>query len=187
MSPRIIRNFLMVCLLLLVAGTSDAARVRVIHRRGVTRVRVTTSAGFPIRRALPEVIVRPGPVIRVVPRVYLAPVAFTAVAVATVPPPAHRLWTSAETLTRDDGWTDFTLNVDRRGERLLLDIDHGTAQVSFAEIVFENGETQVVDFNDRAQARGAYELLDVHGRAVDHVRVVARADTDESVIRVHLI
>ena len=171
----------------LVANAGEAAR-RVVVRRGphVTRVRVTTHAGFPIRRTFPTVVVR-GPVVRVAPRVYLGPVAFAA-AVIALPPADHRVWTEVETLDRDEGWTDFTMDVDRRGTRLLLDIEHGTAQIGFAEVVFENGEAQVVDFNDRVHRSGVYSLLDfANGRKVDHVRILAKAQNENTQIRVHLV
>ena len=169
---------------------ADASAGRVVVRRGprghVTRVRVTTHAGFPLHRTFPNVVVR-GPVVRVAPRVYLAPLTFRA-AVVTLPAPSARVWSEAETLEREDDWTDFTINVDRRGKGLVLEFDRGAAQVSFAEIVFDNGDAQVVDFNDRVHASGVYSLLDfADGRKVDHVRIVAKADTKESVIRLHLI
>lgn len=167
---------------------ADAARVRVVHTRGRTRVRVTVHAGFPLRRTLPEVVVRPGVTVRVAPRVYLAPVVFGAVVLATLPPPSARGWTATEQLVRDEGWTDFTMNVDRRGTGLLLEIDRGAAQLNFAEVVFENGDTQVVDFNEKVHGSGAYTLLDFRdGRKVDHVRVVGQAATGESEIRLHLL
>ena len=175
--------------LLILSLSPEAGAARVVVRRGprVTRVRVNVHPGFPIRRTLPEVVVRPGVAVRVAPRVYLAPVAFTAV-VVSLPGAAMRPWTGSETLDREEGWTDFTMNIDRRGTGLLLDIDRGSAQISFAEVVFENGDAQVVDFNDRVHASGVYSLLDFKdGRKVDHVRVVAKADTRESVVRVHLL
>jgi len=184
------KNILVAGLLLgasvLSLDSADAARVVVRRTARAPRVRVTVRPGFPIRRALPgEVVVRTATV-RVAPRVYLAPVTFAAVAVAA----SHsgpRVWNGSETLAREEGWTDFTMNVDRRGSALLLDID-GTAQISFAEVVFENGDAQVVDFNDRVHATGVYSLLDFRdGRKVDHVRVVAKADTRDSVIRLHLL
>lgn len=169
-------------------SSADAARVRVVHR-GPHRTTVVVHRGFPLRRTLPAVVVRaPAVAVRVAPRVYLAPVVFTAAVIATLPPPAARPWTAAEVLEREDGWTDFTVNVDRRGTGMLLQIDKGAAQVSFAEIVFENGDTQVVDFNDGIHRVGTYSLLDFRdGRKVDHVRVVAKADTRESEIRLHLL
>ena len=144
--------------------------------------------GFPIRRTLPEVIIRPGVAFLVAPRVYLAPVVFTAAVVASLPPASARSWSDTTTIEREDGWTEFTMNVDRRGSGMLLQIDKGTAQISFAEIVFENGDTQVVDFNDKTHARGIYSFLDFKdGRKVDHVRVVAKADSELSEISMHLV
>lgn len=185
---RLVLSALVLALLLPYAPQADAARVRVRTRRGnVVRVRVTTRPGFPIRRTMPTVVVR-GPVVRIAPRAYLAPVVFTAVAIATLPPAHTHVWTSSETLDREDGWTDFTLDVDRHGTRLLMDIDGGSAQVSFAEVVFENGDAQVVDFNDRVHKRGTYELLDFRdGRKVDHVRMVAKADQENTEIKVYLV
>jgi hypothetical protein len=183
---KIVMAALLLGVSLLAVDSADARRVVVRKGGRVTRVRVTVRPGFPIRRTLPNVVVRPATV-RVAPRVYLAPVAFTAVALAASPA-QPRAWSGAETLDRDDGWTDFTIDVDRRGGGLLLEIDRGTAQVSFAEVVFENGEAQVVDFNDRIHATGVYSLIDFKdGRKVDHVRVVAKADSRESVIRLHLL
>ena len=171
-----------------VAPDVEGARVVVRKGRHTTRVRVTTRPGFPIRRTMPTVVVRPAPVVRVAPRVYLTPVPFAAVVVASAPAPDARIWAGDETLEREDGWTDFTMNVDRRGERLLLEIDRGAAQISFAEVVFDNGDAQVVDFNDRVHGAGAYSVLEFRdGRKVDHVRVVAKADTRESVIRLYLV
>ncbi|HVR38935.1 MAG TPA: hypothetical protein VMU84_07545 [Thermoanaerobaculia bacterium] len=179
---------LAVALVLPIATESQAARVRVVKRNGhVTRVRVTTRPGFPIRRTLPTVVVRPV-TFRVAPRVYLGAVAFTAVAIATLPPRETLVWASSESLDREDGWTDFSLNVDQRGRQLLLEIDHGAAQISFAEVVFENGDAQIVDFNDSIHRNGIYSLLDFKdGRKVDHVRIVAKADRDSTDIRLHLV
>ncbi|MEK6372867.1 MAG: hypothetical protein AABO58_09235 [Acidobacteriota bacterium] len=179
------RLFVIAILIVLsLANIAEARRVKRVVVRG-PRVRVTVRPGFPIRRALPNVVVRPRAVVRVAPRVYLAPVVFTAAVVASLPASD---WKRSENLARDDGWTDFTMDVDRRGKRLLLQIDEGAAQISFAEVVFENGETQVVDFNDRAHARGVYSLLDFKdGRKVDHVRIVAKAAGDETEITLHLV
>ena len=165
---------------------AEAARVRV--RTGPHRTTVVVRTGFPLHRVFPTVVVRPVPVVRVAPRVYLAPVVFTAAVVASLPPVSARPWNQAEILDREEGWTDFTMNVDRRGSGMLLEIDRGAAQLSFAEIVFENGDTQVVDFNDKVHRTGTYSLLDFRdGRKVDHVRVVAQATTRETEIRLHLL
>jgi hypothetical protein len=106
-------------------------------------------------------------------------VVWTAVAVSA--PPRERLvWEDGETLSREEGWTEFTLNADSRGEALYLEI-LGKAQLEFAEVVFENGEARVVDFNSRTRGSGVYSLLDFRdGRKVDHVRMVARAKSDEA-------
>ena len=163
----------------------EAARARV--RRGPAgRTRVTVTAGFPIRRTLPTVVVRPAPVVRVAPRVYLSPVVFTAAVVASVPSNVD-VWRASEALEREDGWTDFTMNIDRRGDKMFLQVDRGAAQISFAEVVFENGEAQVVDFNDRTLGKGVYSLLNFRdGRKIDHVRVVAKATSKETELTLHL-
>lgn len=175
--------------LVIFALNAEATRVTRVRttRGGKTRVRVTVRPGFPIRRTLPNVVIRPG-VVRVAPRTYLGAVAFTAAVVATLPPANVRAWSGSEDLDAEDGWTDFTMNVDKRGTRLLVEIDEGPAQISFAEVVFENGEAQVVDFAERVQTRGVYSLLDFRdGRKVDHVRFVAKAQRAETEIRLHLI
>ena len=164
---------------------AEAARVRVVHRGH--RTRVTVRAGFPLHRRLPHVYVRaPRVAIRVTPRVFLPPLIFPAVVVAV--PPALELREWRETEEVDDEWTEFTLNVDRHGKRMLLEITEGAARVSFVEVVFENGDAQVVDFDDKVRATGLYDLLDfADGRKVDHVRIVARAAKDESEIGVILL
>jgi hypothetical protein len=187
MRKRIIVAMLSIAAILSITAGAQAARVRVVHTRG-NRVRVTVRPGFPIRRTLPEVVIRPGVAFRVAPRVYLAPVVFTAAVVRSLPPASARSWSDTTTIEREDGWTEFTMNVDRRGSGMLLQIDKGTAQISFAEVVFENGDTQVVDFNDKTHARGIYSFLDFKdGRKVDHVRVVAKADSALSEISMHLV
>lgn len=165
-------------------GSAEAARVRV-HRGPAGRVHVTVTRGFPIQRALPDVVVRTRTV-RVAPRAYLAPAVFAGV-VVVLPAQNHRVWNGSEVLNREDGWVDFSLDVNQRGDRLLLEVDRGAAQVSFAEVVFENGDAQVVDFNDHVRRTGTYSLFDFKdGRKVDHVRIVAKAGTAQSVIRLHL-
>lgn len=170
---------------LVVTQVAEAGRVRVT-RTGprARRTTVTVRTGFPIVRPMPHVVVR-GPAVRVTPRVYLAPVVFTAAVVASVP--NNRVWTGAEELEREDGWTDLTMNIDRRGDRMFLKIDRGAAQINFVEVVFENGESQVVDFNDRVYGKGTYSLIDFRdGRKIDHVRVIAQAETKESEISIIL-
>jgi len=170
------RNASLVALvsLLILAETADAGRVRVTTRtgpRGRTRVTVRT--------------VRPAPIVRITPRVHLAPVVFTTTVVRTIP--SNQVWNGSEELDRRDGWTEFVMNVDRRGDKMFLEIDRGTAQISYAEVVFENGEAQFVDFDDRKYGTGLYSLLDFRdGRKVDHVRVVAQAESRETLITLRL-
>lgn len=170
-----------------VAPSAEAARVKVVHHGH--RTRVVIHRGFPIRRSLPRVYIRPPQIaIRITPHHFLPAVVFRGGVVTTLPAGEPRAWQEEETLTREDDWTEFTMNVDARGSRLLLDISGGPAQLSFAEVVFENGEAQVVDFNDRAQKLGIYSLLDFRdGRKVDHIRLVAKASDDETTIGFHLL
>jgi hypothetical protein len=183
------KRILVVSLLsvLTLAVAAEAARVRVVHR--APRARVVVHTGFPVRRPLPHVYVRaPRVAVRVAPRVFLPPVVFGAVVVPARPVPAARVWRDVEVLDSDEGWTEFTMNVDRRGSELLLEIDKGPAEISFAEVVFDNGEAQVVDFNDRRQPQGVYTLLDFKdGRKVDHVRIVAKTAAARSEISLHLL
>lgn len=178
---------LLVLSILSVATAAEAARVRVARHGRRTTVRV--HAGFPLHRALPHVYVRaPRVGVRVTPRVFLPRAAFAAVVVSTPFAPEARVWRDAEELERDDGWTELTMNVDRRGSRLLLEIARAPAQISFAEVVFDNGETQVIDFADQIHAAGTYSLLDFKdGRKVDHVRLVAKTEADSSEISLHLL
>src|SRR5438045_4216754 len=111
----------MALLVISAAGGAEAARPRRVVVRGA-RVRVAVRPGFPIHRVLPEGGGRPVPVVRVAPRVYLAPVAFGARVVAL---PGAIDWRRSETIDREEGWTDFTMNIDRRGSQLLLQIDRG--------------------------------------------------------------
>jgi hypothetical protein len=173
--------------LLFIASGAQARRVRVVHHGPRTTVVVHRS--FPLVRPLPHVYVRaPRVAFRVAPRVFLPPVVFGAVVVPVRPAANVVVWRQSESLGRDEGWTEFTLNVDQRGSKLLLDIDGGAAQISFAEVVFENGEAQVVDFNDSVHRQGLYSLLDFKdGRKVDHVRVVAKADSPSAEISLQLL
>ena len=180
------RTALVIAVLSLVTTAADAARVRVVRRPH--RTTVTVRAGFPLHRTLPHVYVRaPRVAVRVTPRVFLPPVVFGATVVA-IADADTQVWHQRETLAADDEWTDLTLNVDRRGSRLVLQIEDGAARLSFAEVVFDNGEAQVVDFDDEVHAPGVYSLLDFKdGRKVDHVRVVAKAEGERSGLTLRLI
>lgn len=180
-------SFLLLSFVVAATPDAEARRVRVVHRgpRGVVRV----SASFPVHRVLPHVVVRgPRVAFRVAPRLFLPAVTFGAVIVATAPAREAIVWDESEDLEKDDEWTELGFSVDRRGTALQIEIADGPAQVSFAEVVFDNGETQVVDFADHEHKMGIYSLLDFKdGRKVDHVRVVAKASGKESEITVRLI
>lgn len=184
---RIIAATLLALSVLALAGTAEAARVRVVHRGH--RTTVTVHRGFPIHRAFPHVYIRaPRVAIRVTPRVFLPPIAFGAV-VLSVPVAAEaRVWRESEDLDGDDGWTELTMNVDHRGSKLLLEISEGPARVSFVEVVYENGDAQVVDFSDRPHSPGIYNLVELpEGRKVDHVRLIAKTEADSAEITLHLL
>jgi hypothetical protein len=146
------------------------------HVRAPRRHVVVVHPGFPIRRALPNVVVRaPRVVVKVAPRVFLPPVVWAGV-VVVAPPREALAWEDGETLAQAEGWTDFTLNVDDRGRKLFLEVVDGEVRLNFAEVVFGNGDAQVVDFAENQRGPGIYSLLDfADGRMVDHVRVVALA------------
>lgn len=167
------RSMIAVCLTgaLLSAGVAEARRTKVVVRGPRARVTVRT--------------VRPAPVVRVTPRVHLAPVVYAGVAASL---PDAPVWRASENIDRSEGWTDFTMNVDRRGDRVLLRIERGAAQINYAEVVFENGESQVVEFNDRVERPGIYSVVDFKdGRKVDHIRVVAKASAPATRITLYLV
>lgn len=174
-------------LLLLLVGLPTiepafAARRADVRRPARHRTVVVVHRGWPLRRAPRAVVVRParGPVV-VAPAVFLTPVAFAAASLTTVPARDALIWEDTQLLDREDDWTEFTLTCDARGRQLFLEIGSGRAQFDWAEVVFENGDAQVVDFNEKTHGPGLYSLLDFRdGRKVDHVRVVARARTDEA-------
>jgi len=157
---------------------------------GPRRTTVVVRRGWPLVRPARVVVVRPAVVaVRVEPRVYLRPVLWTSMAVAAATYPAADVlaWTDGATLAKNDDWTELTLNCDQRGRRLWYEVKDGEVQADWAEVVFANGETQVVDFAEHTQSPGLYPLLDfANGRRVDHVRMVARAKTDNASVALRL-
>ncbi len=78
------------------------------------------------------------------------------------------------------------MNADARGTALFLEIE-GKAKLNFAEVVFENGDVQVVDFEEKTHPAGLYLLLDFKdGRKVDHVRMVAKAESEKAKVVLRL-
>lgn len=165
---------------------ADAARARVVHRGPRGRTVVVVKRGHPIRRSMHRVVYRrPNVVVRVAPAVFLPLVVWSPVVIAR--PAADRMvWQDAETLYREEDWAETIFDSDQRGTKLHLEVVSGRIQFDFAEVVFENGDTRVVDFANGVRGPGVYSLLDFRdGRRVDHVRLIARAKSDEA--RVALI
>jgi len=159
-----------------------AAR-RVVRRPGVhRRTTVVVHRGWPLRRAHRVVVVRPARVAwRVAPLAFLPVVFWTGVVVASAPAADILVWEDGETINKDEDWAEFSLNCDNRGTALWLQVAEGRAQFDWAEVVFENGDTRVVDMKEWTRGTGHYPLLDFKdGRKVDHVRIVARAKSDEA-------
>jgi len=177
---------------LLVPAQLDAARKKVVVRGGPAggaRTAVVVQPNHPIRRSVTRtVILRPARTRVVIgaPLVFVAPVMFAAVAVAALPPRDRLIWEDAETITRKEDWVDCNFGVDRRGDALLLAVD-GRAQLDFAEVAFENGQVQVVDFQERTHRSGLYELLNfADGRHVKTVRLLARSETARTKFTVYM-
>ena len=168
---------------LLAPSISEAARARVVRRGPHRRTVVVVHRGHPIHRALHTVVFRrPAVVVRVAPVRFLPLVAWTAVVIDR-PAADVMAWQDAETLYREEDWAETVFDSDQRGSKLYLEVVNGKVQFDFAEVVFEDGDCQVVDFNEKTHVPGLYSLLDfADGRKVDHVRLIARAKTDEAKI-----
>ena len=168
--------------------SAQRRRVVVVRRGPVRRTTIVVRPGHPIRRVLPTtVVVRPARTTVVVgrPLVFLPAVVWRP-AVVTLPPRERLLWEESEALAKEDDWVDCNFGVDKRGGALYLEID-GTAQLNFAEVTFDNGNVQVVDFEDKEQKAGVYQVLDfADGRIVKTVRVLAKSNTDESTLTLYL-
>ena len=172
---------------LLPASLPAQRRGRVVVARP-KRTTVVVHRGHPIRRALPPaVVVRPARKTVVVgaPLRFLPPVIFAA---TVVPLPARELlaWQDTEVIQSDEDWVDVNFGVDDRGDALLMEID-GRAQLNFAEVSFENGDVQVVDFEEHTRPSGIYRVLDFRdGRRVMTVRLLARSNSDQTTLRMYL-
>ena len=164
------------------------------------RAPYTLHQGWPLNRPPRPVIVRrPLQHERIHVHVYLPPLIFGGVVIDdrryrddryyqdyrpyNYPRPYQRdrlTWADSETLYREDEWVEFTLDCNARGEKLWFEVRDGRVQIDWAEVVFENGQVQVVDFAERSIGPGVYPLLDFRdGRRVDHVRMVAAATSRE--------
>lgn len=179
------RTFAAVVLGLLVPGVASAQRRR---RVVVRRNRVVVRPGHPIRRAATLNVVVRAPrrtVVVTAPLVFLPVIALTA-SVVSLPPRERLVWEDTDTLLRDEDWVESNFGVDDRGDALYLQVQ-GRMQLNFAEVTYENGEVQVVDFNDREHADSIFRLYEIPGvRNVKTVRLVARARSEEAVLRLYL-
>lgn len=165
-----------------------AAQPRRRPRGRVVRTKVVVHRLHPIRRPLPPAVVVRAPRKHVVvgaPLAFLPVIVWPATVVAL--PPRDRLrWEDSETIYRDEEWVDCNFGVDARGRSLYLEIA-GAAQLGFAETTFDNGQVQVVDFDDRLRRAGMYQLLDfADGRRVMTVRILAKADTSEARLAIYM-
>ena len=179
---------------LLTVGSADAQQRRVVVRRPavvhhrLARTRVVLRPGHPLRRTLPTtVIVRPTR--RVVPigypLVFLPPLEWQT-RKAVLPGSDRLVWQESETFTKDEGWVDANFGVESNGNALLLQID-GRCKLNFAEVVFMNGQVQVVDFSEKTRETGLYQLLDfADGRHVSTVRILVKSESKESKLAVYL-
>src|SRR4249920_3840708 len=132
-----------------------SAHRRVVVHQAPHRTTVVVHRGWPLSRPARVVVVRPATVaVRVQPRVYLRPVTWvpTTVAVAVSAPTADALtWVDGATLDKTEDWTELTFNCGHSGSQLWYEVKSGKVQADWAEVVFANGETQVVDFAERTQ------------------------------------
>lgn len=153
-----------------------------------TRHALAVRTGHPIHRLLPrEVVVRPArrAVVVRAPLRYLPALTWRA-ALVTLPPRERIVWQDTETIARDEEWVDTNYGVDGTGNALFLHLD-GTAQLNFAEVTYENGNVQVVDFNEEQHGAGTYKVLDLGaGEHVMTVRVLAKSESDDAKLGVYL-
>ncbi|MBI4902157.1 MAG: hypothetical protein HY820_00890 [Acidobacteria bacterium] len=176
MKNKSITNKVMTAVLLLATTVSLEAAVRVNVRLG---------AGHPLARPGRTVVVRSRPTVVVRERVMWAPPVVFAPRVVVAPGRDMLVWEDSETIQRREDWVDSSLNVNNRGKHLFLRLSN-RAQIDFAEVHFNNGQAQVVDFrNNVTMEAGTYSLLDfADGRQVDYVRIVARARAPQTRITV---
>lgn len=159
------------------AGTSMAGQ----RRRHVRRT-VVVHRGFPLRRPLRVVYVRPlvRPY-RLQPRVFLPLVLWAGTTSPAIYERGLIVWEDSQTLMEEEDWSEVGFLCDNTGRKLWLEVASGEVRFDWAEVVFENGEAQVVEMKEFARGPGLYPLLDFPGvRKVDHVRLVAMAESPEA-------
>lgn len=158
-----------------------------VQRRVVVRDTIVVRPGHPVRRSSNRMVFLRPPrrlIVVLAPIVFLPPVVWGFRAIR-LPDRDLLVWGDTESVRRNDGWVDLNIAVDNRGEALYLKMD-GQAQIDFAEVTFNNGQEQVVDFHERVQDSGTFELLDLKdGRKVETVRLLAKAVTRDARLTVY--
>ena len=182
----LMRKLFAVCLLIsLFAPIGALAQRRVVVKRN--RV-VVTRPGHPIRRTLPAaVIVRPARTRVVVggALIFLPAVVWTA-AVVSLPARDRLVWQDSESFDKDEDWVESNFGIDSKGNALYFELA-GRAELNYADITFNNGEVQTVDFEEKVRTPGTYRLLDfANGRHVKTVKILARARTPHAKISVFM-
>ncbi len=153
----------------------------------VRRSRIVVHPGHPIRRsARISVVVRPPRrVVVSAPLVFLSVITFGAVAMA-LPQRERLIWQDTDTIDRDEDWVESNFGVDDRGDALFLQVE-GRLQLDFMDVTYENGEVQVVDFEERFYTNQTFRLYEIPGvRNVKTVRLVARARSDAATLRLYM-
>lgn len=161
-------------------------RARVVVR--TPRTRFVVHRGYPIWRASSlNVIVHPARrVVAVGPPLRFLPVVTFAAVAVRLPARERLVWQDTERIHKDEDWVESNFGVDDRGDALFLQVD-GRVQLNFADVTFENGDVQVVDFNEKPHGSGVYRLYDFPGvRTVKTVRIVARARSEDATLRLYL-
>lgn len=161
---------------------------RVVVHKPATHTKLIVHRGYPIRRVLPSTVVvrTPRKVVTFGAPVVFLPSLVWAPRVVSMPGSDRLVWQDNETIKDAEGWVDANFGIDESGNALFLDLSNRT-RLNFAEVVFANGNVQVVDFNERTHAPGFYKLLDFNnGRHVKTVRVLARSESDTTKLTVYL-
>ncbi|MFN2576629.1 MAG: hypothetical protein ABR607_02955 [Pyrinomonadaceae bacterium] len=193
-SNRALSGFAVALFVLLAATGSMAQRRRAVVVRPVrhpvaARHALVVRGGHPIHRLLPrEVVMHPTrrPVLVKAPLRFLPALTWRAAFVA-LPPRERIVWQDTETIARDEEWVDTNYGVDGNGKALFLHID-GNTQLNFAEVTYENGNVQVVDFNEESHGTGTYKILDLGGseQHVMTIRILAKSESQDAKLAVYL-
>ena len=184
------KRVLLILALASVAASGPAEARRVVTAAGSHTAVVLVGEGWPLHRAPRLAVIHMGrSTVQVASRSYLPAVAFPGAATAAAVAPSRdgMAWEDGETLAKREDWTEFTLVAGALARRIWLEIDAGKVQFDWAEVVFDNGDSQVVDFGEKSYGAGLYSMLDLKaGRRVDHIRVLARAKSGEAKVILRL-